>query len=66
MKKLKTRVKGWLIVKIAKLRKENNLLKQQLKEVKPKEKKYIGKINLLKSELRKVKLENEKLNSKKE
>lgn len=66
MKKLKTRIKGWLIIKIAKLRKENKRLKEQLEKVKSKEQKYIDKINVLKSELRKLRLENERLNNQKE
>lgn len=65
MKKLKTRIKGWLIIKIAKLRKENKRLKEQLEKVKPKEQKYIDKMNLMKSELRKLRLENERLNNEK-
>ena len=64
MKKLKTRIKGWLIVKIAKLRKENLRLKKLL-EMKPKDKQYINEISRLRSELRKLRLENERLNSEK-
>lgn len=65
MKKLKTRIKGWLIVKIAKLRKDNKTLKNKLEELVLKEQKYIDKINLMKSELRKLRLENERLNNEK-
>lgn len=66
MKKLKTRIKGWLIVKIAKLRKENKTLKNKIIEFVLKEQEYIDEMNLMKSELRKLKIENEKLNNKKE
>lgn len=65
MKKLKTRIKGWLIVKIAKLRRDNKTLKNKLEELVLKEQDYIDKMNLMKSELRKLRLENEKLNSEK-
>lgn len=63
MKKLKTRIKGWLIVKIAKLRKENETLKNKIIELVLKEQDYIDAMNLMKSELRKLRLENERLNS---
>lgn len=65
MKKLKTRIKGWLIVKITKLRKDNKILKNKLSELVLKEQDYIDKMNLMKNELRKLRLENEKLNSEK-
>ena len=66
VKKIKTRIKGWLIVKIAKLRRENKRLKNKLEEFILKEQDYIDKINLMKSELRKLRLENERLNNQKE
>ena len=66
MKKLKTRIKGWLIVKIAMLRKQNKFLKGKVEELILMEQDYIDKINILKSELRKVKLENERLTNQKE
>lgn len=65
MKKLKTRIKGWLIVKIAKLRKDNKFLKEKIQELILKEQDYIDKFNLMKSEIRSLKLENERLNSEK-
>lgn len=55
MKKLKVRIKNWLIIKIAKLRKENRLLRKALKESRDKEKPYIDKINSLKNENRSLK-----------
>ena len=65
MKKLKTRIKGWLIVKIAKLRKDNKFLKEKIQELILKEQNYIDEFNLMKSEIRSLKLENERLNSEK-
>ena len=65
MKKLKTRIKGWLIVKIAKLRKENKTLKNKIIEFVLKEQEYIDAMNLMKSELRKLRLENERLDNEK-
>ena len=65
MKKLKTRIKGWLIVKIAKLRKDNKFLKEKIQELILKEQDYIDEFNLMKSEIRSLKLENERLNSEK-
>lgn len=65
MKKIKTRIKGWLIVKIAKLRKENKTLKNKLEELVLKEQEYIDAMNLMKSELRKLRLENERLDNEK-
>ena len=65
MKKLKTRIKGWLIVKIAKLRKENKTLKNKIIELVLKEQEYIDAMNLMKSELRKLRLENERLDNEK-
>lgn len=60
-KKIKTRIKGWLIVKIAQLRKENKKLKIKVEEFVLKEQDYIDELNRLKSEVRGLKLENERL-----
>ena len=60
-KKIKTRIKGWLIVKIAQLRKENKRLKTKVEEFVLKEQDYIDELNRLKSEIRGLKLENERL-----
>lgn len=65
MKKLKTKIKGWLIVKIAVLRKQNKRLKNKLEELILKEQDYIDEMNLMKSELRKLRLENERYNNEK-
>lgn len=60
-KKIKTRIKGWLIVKIAQLRKENKRLKAKVEEFVLKEQDYIDELNRLKSKIRGLKLENERL-----
>lgn len=60
-KKIKTRIKGWLIVKIAQLRKENKKLKTKVEEFVLKEQDYIDELNRLRSEIRGLKLENERL-----
>lgn len=60
-KKIKTRIKGWLIVKIAQLRKENKRLKTKVEEFVLKEQDYIDELNRLKSKIRGLKLENERL-----
>lgn len=60
-KKIKTRIKGWLIVKIAQLRKENKRLKTKVEEFVLKEQDYIDELNRLRSEIRGLKLENERL-----
>lgn len=60
-KKIKTRIKGWLIVKIAQLRKENKKLKTKVEEFVLKEQDYIDELNRLKSKIRGLKLENERL-----
>lgn len=60
-KKIKTRIKGWLIVKIAQLRKENKKFKTKVEEFVLKEQDYIDELNRLKSEIRGLKLENERL-----
>lgn len=66
MKKLKTRIKNSLILKIAKLRKQNKHLKNKIEELILKEQEYIDLKNVLQAEVRRLKLENERLTNKKE
>ena len=66
VKKLKTRIKNSLILKIAKLRKQNKHLKNKIEELILKEQEYIDLKNVLQAEVRRLKLENERLTNKKE
>lgn len=66
MKKLKTKIKNSLILKIAKLRKQNKHLKNKIEELILKEQEYIDLKNVLQAEVRRLKLENERLTNKKE
>ena len=66
MKKIKTRIKSSLILKIAKLRKQNKHLKNKIEELILKEQEYIDLKNVLQAEVRRLKLENERLTNKKE
>lgn len=66
MKKLKTKIKNSLILKIAKLRKQNKHLKNKIEELILKEQEYIDLKNVLQAEVRRLKLENERLTNQKE
>lgn len=66
MKKIKTRIKNSLILKIAKLRKQNKHLKNKIEELILKEQEYIDLKNVLQAEVRRLKLENERLTNQKE
>ena len=54
MKKLKIKIKGWLLVKIAKYRKEINAYKNRITEDVLEKRKLIDKINLLENDVRKL------------
>ena len=54
MKKLKFKIKGWLLVKLAKARRETNAYKEKLAEAVLKEKDYIDKINLMQNDVRQL------------
>ena len=60
IKNTKIRIKKSLILKIAKLRKENKLYKNRITEDVLKEQQYIDKITLLENEIRQLKLKGEK------
>lgn len=61
MKKLKIQIKGWLVVKIAELRKDNRHLKNKIEELILNERKYIDEMNNLKRQIRTLKIENARL-----
>lgn len=61
MKKLKIQIKGWLVVKIANLRKDNRHLKNKIEELILNERKYIDEMNNLKRQIRTLKIENARL-----
>lgn len=61
MKKLKIKIKGWLVVKIAELRKDNRHLKNKIEELILNERKYIDEMNNLKRKIRTLKIENARL-----
>lgn len=61
MKKLKIQIKGWLVVKIAELRKNNRHLRNKIEELILNERKYIDEMNNLKRQIRTLKLENARL-----
>lgn len=52
MKKLKIKIKGFLVLKIAKLRKEIKAYKERLAEDVIREQEYIDKISLMQSDIR--------------
>ena len=56
IKNTKIRIKKSLILKIAKLRKENKLYKERITEDVLKEQEYIDKITLLENEIRQLNL----------
>lgn len=56
MKKLKIKIKGWLLVKIAKYRKQIKLLEKKIIEIIEKEQDYIDKITLLENDIRELTL----------
>ena len=60
IKNAKIRIKKSLILKIAKLRKENKLYKERIANDVLKEQEYIDKITLLENEIRQLKLKGEK------
>lgn len=61
MKKLKIKIKGWLVVKIAELRKDNRHLRNKIEELILNERKYIDEMNNLKRQIRTLKIENARL-----
>lgn len=61
MKKLKIQIKGWLVVKIAELRKDNRHLRNKIEELILNERKYIDEMNNLKRQIRTLKIENARL-----
>lgn len=54
MKKLKFKIKGWLLVKLAKARRETRIYKDKLAESVLKEQEYIDKINLMQDDVRQL------------
>ena len=61
MKKLKIKIKGWLVVKIAELRKDNRHLRNKIEELILNERKYIDEMNNLKRKIRTLNIENARL-----
>ena len=61
MKKLKIKIKGWLVVKIAELRKDNRHLRNKIEELILNERKYMDEMNNLKRKIRTLNIENARL-----
>lgn len=59
MKKLKIKIKGWLLVKLAKARSEAKAYKDKLAEEVLKEKDYIDKMSLMQDDIRQLLLKLE-------
>lgn len=54
MKKLKIKIKGWLLVKIARYRKQIKTYKEKIADNILKEQEYIDKMNLMQNDIREL------------
>lgn len=54
MKKLKIKIKGWLLVKIARYRKQIKTYKEKIADNVLKEQEYIDKMNLMQNDIREL------------
>lgn len=59
VKKIKSKINGWLLVKLGKTKKENKVLRKKIAEDVLKEQEYIDKITLMQGQIRSLKLKVE-------
>lgn len=59
VKKIRSKINGWLLVKLGKTKKENKVLRKKIAEDVLREQAYIDKITLMQGQIRSLKLKVE-------
>ena len=59
VKKIKSKINGWLLVKLGKTKKENKVLRKKIADDVLREQAYIDKITLMQGQIRSLKLKVE-------